>query len=255
MRTFEETKSILLLSSERKNKSEISRLLGISRPTIRDIVKRYPGGVSQLAEEADLKFAQCRFESDRHYQFLIEKGKQYSYLLGIYLGDGYIDKQPRTYRLRVFQNSKYTDMIDRIKKTIEDIFPKNKVKCFKQKKANCVTICCYSNSLPFIFPQHGSGKKHDRDIKLEEWQREIVDGNSVEFIRGLIESDGCRYTVKKYLRTIYSFSNKSSDIKELFKYYCEKIGISFAHSEKSNKIVFINKKKDVLRLDELFGKS
>lgn len=39
----------------------------------------------------------------------------------------------------------------------------------------CHTIQAYSKHWPCLFPQHGSGRKHDRPIRLEPWQREIVE--------------------------------------------------------------------------------
>lgn len=40
--------------------------------------------------------------------------------------------------------------------------------------------------------QHGPGKKHLRPIRLEPWQEALVNQATEEFIRGLIDSDGCR---------------------------------------------------------------
>ncbi|MFI9836970.1 helix-turn-helix domain-containing protein [Nonomuraea sp. NPDC051941] len=47
---------------------------------------------------------------------------------------------------------------------------------------------------PHLFPQHGPGKKHERPIVLEPWQREIVSAHPGRFVRGLIHSDGWRGT-------------------------------------------------------------
>ena len=82
------------------------------------------------------------------------------------------------------------------------------------------------------FPQHGPGRKHERPIVLEPWQREIVDAFPQEFLRGLIHSDGCRTVnrfktklpsgrVAEYAYPRYFFSNLSADIRGLFCEYCE----------------------------------
>lgn len=47
---------------------------------------------------------------------------------------------------------------------------------------------------PCLFPQHGPGRKHERPIVLEHWQREIVEQHPGPFLRGLFHSDGCRVT-------------------------------------------------------------
>lgn len=58
-----------------------------------------------------------------------------------------------------------------------------------------VTILQSCSKLWLIaFPQHGPGRKHESQIVLEPWQREIVSRYPAEFVRGLIHSDGCRTT-------------------------------------------------------------
>lgn len=44
------------------------------------------------------------FRASRRYN--LRKDYAYSYILGLYLGDGYINKEPRTNRLRIFMNMK-----------------------------------------------------------------------------------------------------------------------------------------------------
>jgi hypothetical protein len=56
-----------------------------------------------------------------------------------------------------------------------------------------VIVNAYSNTWPVLFPQHGAGRKHLRPIVLEAWQRRIVERHPIEFVRGCIESDGCRH--------------------------------------------------------------
>ncbi|MCW2834843.1 MAG: hypothetical protein JWN68_2796 [Nocardioides sp.] len=45
---------------------------------------------------------------------------------------------------------------------------------------------------PCLFPQHGAGRKHQRAIALEEWQRAVVTAFPADFLRGLFHSDGAR---------------------------------------------------------------
>ena len=53
---------------------------------------------------------------------------------------------------------------------------------------------------PCLFPQHGPGRKHERPIVLEDWQRTIVEAHPGPFLRGLFHSDGCR--AKNWTRKI-----------------------------------------------------
>ena len=44
---------------------------------------------------------------------------------------------------------------------------------------------------PCLFPQHGTGRKHERSIVLHPWQHAIVERHPGPFLRGLFHSDGC----------------------------------------------------------------
>ena len=71
---------------------------------------------------------------------------------------------------------------------------------------------------PVPAPQHGPGKKHLRKIELKGWQADIVERMSDRFVRGCLDSDGCRHrrivNGKNY--PAYSFKNSSTDILALF---------------------------------------
>ena len=86
------------------------------------------------------------------------------------------------------------------------------------------------------FPQHGSGRKHERPIVLGSWQEEIVARHPGEFLRGLIHSDGCR-TINRFTTTLpsggvaecacarYFFSSLSADIRGSFCTTCDALGV------------------------------
>ena len=56
----------------------------------------------------------------------------------------------------------------------------------------CVITTVSWRHWPCLFPQHGPGRKHERPIVLEDWQRTIVEEHPGPFLRGLFHSDGCR---------------------------------------------------------------
>ena len=112
------------------------------------------------------------------------------------------------------------------------------------------------------FPQHGPGRKHERPIVLEPWQREIVDAFPREFLRGLIHSDGCRTVnrfktklpsgrVAEYAYPRYFFSNLSADIRGLFCEYCDRLGIRWTQSNHRN--ISVSHRHSVAALDEFIG--
>ena len=55
------------------------------------------------------------------------KIKAYSYILGLYLGDGYINKTARTYRLRIALDKKYSQLNSFAKMNLQTLFPSNKI--------------------------------------------------------------------------------------------------------------------------------
>jgi hypothetical protein len=124
-----------------------------------------------------------------------------------------------------------------------------------------VTILQSCSKLWLIaFPQHGPGRKHERAIVLEPWQREIVSRYPAEFVRGLIHSDGCRTTnrfrttlpsgrVAEYAYGRYFFSNLSADIRGLFGDACDALGVHWTLSNPRN--VSVSRRRSVALLDEL----
>ena len=74
------------------------------------------------------------------------------------------------------------------------------------------------------------------------------------FLRGLIESDGCRHRriVGGRNYSAYSFTNHSEDILGLFVWACGLIGV---RSRRSNRVMIsIARRPDVARLDSLMAR-
>lgn len=187
------------------NISQISKTLGVDRSTIRDWLaetKRYTS-TTQINNHADFfeKFESCSNLRAAYY-----------YLLGQYLGDGYISRNGRTYALRIFSDNEYAGIIEEIHNAMLIVLPCNRV--YITNKTGCKVVTINSNALPTIFPQHGVGKKHSRKIELTGWQSKYLDENSKNLARGLFQSDGCRYKLE--YGYAYNFSNVSTDIQNIF---------------------------------------
>jgi hypothetical protein len=180
-----------------------------------------------------------------------EQRPSYSYLLGIYLGDGHITREPRTYRLHVYMNARDTRVISQTAEAMRRLLPHNRVgfRC----RPSVVVVNSYSQQWPRLFPQHGAGRKHLRPIVLEPWQREIVERFSEEFIRGCLDSDGCRHRriVRGRNYPAYSFRNSSEDILRLFSDACDMAGVRWRRANKET--VSIARRGDVARLDAIFA--
>jgi hypothetical protein len=245
MRTKEEYILVKKLHSEGYNNTVISNKTGIPRSTIKDWTNNSPKAFSDKKRIFYLK------------KEIIKNKKlhgAYSYLLGLYLGDGYINKCNRTYRMRIALDKKYIELNDFARANMCKIFVNNKVGEINSE--GCIYLSVYNNELQEIFPQHGPGCKHNRKINLLKWQSEIL--INVEFMRGLIHSDGCFYKEiinNKYHYDRFMFSNKSADLHELFQSTCDKINLEYDFQHKGDGIwqTRISKKDSVNKLKQIIG--
>ncbi|WP_333740394.1 helix-turn-helix domain-containing protein [Streptomyces sp. IBSBF 2806] len=189
----------------------------------------------------------------------------YSYLLGLYLGDGHIiqHRAMRVPSLSISCADAHPGLMDECETAMQAVFRRNSV-C-RVSREGCHEVKLYSKHLWCLFPQHGPGKKHERPIKLEAWQQAIVDAYPWEFIRGLIHSDGCRITNwttrivagerKRYEYPRYFFTNVSDDIRRLFTDTLEKLGIEWTHCTRNGNPynISVAKKAHVALLDAHVG--
>jgi hypothetical protein len=163
------------------NDCEVARRTGIPRRTILDW--RRPTYVRRSSSE----LCPGCWRPTKRIRFTAE---DYAELLALYLGDGWISSGARTYRLRIALDAKYPQIIRETEQLLKRGLPDNRVDVIRRgKRGNCVDVSTYSLHLPCLFPQHGAGKKHERAIVLEAWQREILDFAPWGFIRGCIRSD------------------------------------------------------------------
>src|SRR4051794_1186514 len=185
----------------------------------------------------------------------------YSYLLGLYLGDGCITGRWPTHQLVISCDGLYEELIDDCWAAMVLTLPASRVHR-NATPSRCVRVVSTSRRWPDAFPQHGPGRKHEREIALEPWQREVVDAFPEEFLRGLIHSDGCRTVnrfktrlpsgrVAEYAYPRYFFSNLSADIRGLFCEYCDRLGIRWSQSNPRN--ISISHRDAVGRLDTFVG--
>lgn len=160
-------------------------------------------------------------------------------------------KHPRATRLRIALDNKYPAIIDRCCEAMEFLMDGQYAGIVNNK--GCVEVSMYSQHWPCLFPQHGPGRKHNRRIALEPWQRDLVDQATEEFIIGLIHSDGCRVVANdRGVKSIrYHFSNRSEDIINLFTAALDRLDIPWTRSTKY--IVSIYRKAATAQLDTFVG--
>jgi hypothetical protein len=186
----------------------------------------------------------------------------YAYLLGAYLGDGYVANNGRSFQLVITLDAVYPDIVEECRAAIVLSLPASRPRAHPHTVHRSVRVTAGSKDWPDLFPQMGPGRKHERRIVLASWQREIVDAHPWPFVRGLIHSDGCRTVnrfktrlpsgrVAEYAYPRYFFSNLSADIRGLFCESCERLGLRWTQS--NHRSISISHRTSVALLDENVG--
>jgi hypothetical protein len=255
MRSPEEVLSVQRLLAQGLNASEVSRRLGIPRSTVRDWqAGRIPSGRRHRGN--GLPSEVC--ESCGHVHPFDELPTDgYSYLLGLYLGDGYISAAARgVFRLRITLDARYPGIIRECSEAMAVVMPDNRV-LVQRRRSRCVDVGSWSKSWPCLFPQHGPGLKHRRKIVLLPWQDAYRHRAPQDFLRGLFHSDGSRsintirHPKKTYVYARYLFSNRSADIRHLFADTCDLLGIEWRQMNRYN--LSVAKRDSVARMDAFVG--
>jgi len=232
--------------------AEIARRVGIARATVRDWVSTGFDDLLTTRGDHPGSGRPCEF---CHYVSNLSE-TSYAYLLGLYLGDGYIATHARgVYRLRIVQDNKYPGLIRQCVIAMNWVIP-NRIGIIQRE--GCKEIASYSKHWPCVFPQHGPGVKHKREIVLEPWQRWVaIERHPLMLLRGLVHSDGCRANNwarvrgKRYEYPRYMFSNRSADIQRIFTDACDRAGIEWRRSYEWT--ISVSKRESVAVLDRWIG--
>lgn len=175
----------------------------------------------------------------------------YVCLLGLYLGDGCISAgERRVARLRLSLDAHYPGIIAEARWAIGHV--RGEPAGTLVRPSNCVEVYSHWRHWLCLFPQHGSGKKHERSIVLDPWQERLVDLWPRGLLRGLVQSDGCRFLNhgRGWAAPRYAFKQRSSDIRAIFCAACRRLGISSTHARDT---VYVSRQADVARLDKFIG--
>lgn len=193
-----------------------------------------------------------------------EESAAYAYLLGLYLGDGYIISKPRQHYLMIPCTASWPGLVDEAEAAMRAVLSWPSVT--RLQRTGGIDVKSFSKHwTSCIFSQHGPGRKHERRVALESWQQAVVDARPWEFVRGLIHSDGCRITNwttrlvggvrKRYEYPRYPFANTSDDIRKLLTDTLDKVGVEWTTLARGSDPfnISVARKASVALLDEHVG--
>lgn len=249
VRSYREYEEVMRLVARGLNDREVSRESGVPRGTVRDWRR---GRVASFVDPSRSSCPVCAGNPDAI------PALAYAYLLGQYLGDGYISLGPRgVYCLRVFCCSDYVRVIREVASAMQEVRPASRVGHLAHRRHRLVILSSYAKHWGCLFPQHGPGRKHGRTIMLDDWQQAIVDQHPEQLLRGLVHSDGWRGTNrvtvrgKTYEYPRYQFSNVSDDIRGIFCDACDAVGVEWRRMNATN--ISVARRESVALLDEFIG--
>jgi Homeodomain-like domain len=222
----------------------VARVVGVSRTSVADWVRRPDHA---MRPRVDLGCFVCTGAAPA-------EPAAYAYLLGQYLGDGYLATNGRVPRLRIACATDYPKIADEVDAAMHRV---------SGNRTSAVVGVGYTDRgsywmhWPCLLPQHGPGAKHTRPIGLTAWQEEIVTTHPWPLIRGLIHSDGCRainrVTVRgrRYAYPRYFFSNESHDIIGIFCATLDRVGVPWRMCRPN--LVSVARRHAVAMLDRHVG--
>ena len=125
----------------------------------------------------------------------------------------------------------------------------------------CINTTVSWKHWPCLFSQHGPGRKHERKLRLEPWQRELIQAHPADFLRGLFHSDGCRSKnwatrmvggqTKRYDYPRWEFTNNSDDIRAWCTDALDLLEIPWR--QPYWKTIAVSTRAGVAKLDDLIG--
>jgi hypothetical protein len=160
-------------------------------------------------------------------------------LTGVVLGDGNIEKFPRTERLLIFSNARNKGFVRRYATIVEKLFLKSPyVK--KVSQSECIRISLYQKEIcrRLAIP---AGARKDIQIRVPRWILKNSDF-VLSYLRGLYEAEGSFCVHKQTCTYKFLFSNRNVSLLNIVYRLMKKVGF---HPHRSAYQVQMSRKDEV----------
>jgi len=141
-----------------------------------------------------------------------------AYIVGLAIGDGNLSNpNGRATCLRITCDKKYPLLIKRIFNSLKELLPDNKAGITDRKSDKCVDVRISSNHLENLLGWKATnGSKFIQKVSVPKW---IKKNNKYKTncLKGLIETDGCMYSDRKYNMVNFStiIPNLANDVYDM----------------------------------------
>lgn len=184
---------------------------------------------------------------------------EYAALFGFYLGDGCISRNRRTFAMRIACDRTQPGTVAEVEAALRAVHPERRT--YRVSAPGVIVVQQYWNHWPCLFPQHGPGRKHERQLEMTTWQWRAVAAHPADFLRGLFHSDGCLVNnwatrmvageKKRYEYLRWQFVNESADIMRWCGQALDRVDIRWRQTNR--RTLSVSRRADVARLTELIG--
>ncbi len=175
----------------------------------------------------------------------LPEGGDLAELIGVILGDGHIQKFPRTERLLIFSNANNPGFVKRYADIVERLFEK-KPYVYKQTSKNCIRISLYEKHISqrLKIPTGARGKLY---FSVPRWV--MRDKTYVKrYLRGLYEAEGSLSFHSATYTHKFIFSNRNVSLLKNVERLLKVLGFS-PHSNKES--VQLSRKDEVKKAAQL----
>ncbi len=169
-------------------------------------------------------------------------------LMGVVLGDGHIQKFPRTEELSIFSNANNPGFIERYTTLITALF--NKKPALTRHGENCIRIRIYQKEIASRLGLPYSPRKN-LVINIPGWilkNKQYI----IRYLRGLYEAEGSHCVHLPTSTYKLFFSNRNQSMIDNVLILLVKLGFH-PHASKSNHTVQLSRKEEVLRAIKLIN--